>query len=353
MSRLPTPEEQLAFLSKIQRLFAESDFTATYKFALLIALADLAVERGSEDGDTLALSYSEIAKKFIELYWSHVTPYARPGADVASVVLHQNHGRQAAIINHLATFRANNPSATLASVEGANGYLSLLGKVASTVAQQPIRYLQNFGGQEVRFLYSRETGGIELLPGVAYCLRQFQYLLHQMSRQHWTDHIKRNKLNAAVLGDQADLTSFLFERNRQSLDVLRSELGKLSNGRCFYCGGRVDGGAEVDHFIPFSVYSRDLVHNFVFSHGTCNRQKSDSLAALPHVERWLGQLESEDDHLKEIAFKSGIPADRAATSAVAAWIYTQGCRSEAYAWLEKREFLAITPSYLEVLAIAS
>ena len=42
----PSPESQLVFLSKLQRLFAEGDFTATYKFALLIALADLAVELG-------------------------------------------------------------------------------------------------------------------------------------------------------------------------------------------------------------------------------------------------------------------------------------------------------------------
>ena len=51
MTPPPSPEAQLAFLSKLQRLFAEGDFTATYKFALLIALADLAVERGRDDGE--------------------------------------------------------------------------------------------------------------------------------------------------------------------------------------------------------------------------------------------------------------------------------------------------------------
>ena len=43
----PSAEQQLAFLTKLQRLFAEGDFTATYKFALLIALSDLAVELGA------------------------------------------------------------------------------------------------------------------------------------------------------------------------------------------------------------------------------------------------------------------------------------------------------------------
>lgn len=45
----PTPDFQLELLSKLQRLFSEGDFTATYKFALLIALADLAVELGHDE----------------------------------------------------------------------------------------------------------------------------------------------------------------------------------------------------------------------------------------------------------------------------------------------------------------
>ena len=41
---IPSADQQLGFLSKLQRLFAEGDFTATYKYALLIAMADLAIE---------------------------------------------------------------------------------------------------------------------------------------------------------------------------------------------------------------------------------------------------------------------------------------------------------------------
>lgn len=53
---LPSAEAQLVFLAKLQRLFTESDFTATYKFALLMALADLAVELGADDGEELLVS---------------------------------------------------------------------------------------------------------------------------------------------------------------------------------------------------------------------------------------------------------------------------------------------------------
>jgi len=65
----PSPEEQIEFLVKIQRLFSEGSFVATYKFALLQALADLSVEKGDYSGETLPVKIKEIAEKFIQHYW--------------------------------------------------------------------------------------------------------------------------------------------------------------------------------------------------------------------------------------------------------------------------------------------
>ena len=67
MTAPPAAEAQLLFLTKLQRLFNESDFTATYKYALLMALAELSVEHGRDNGDALLLSHKQIAMKFIEL----------------------------------------------------------------------------------------------------------------------------------------------------------------------------------------------------------------------------------------------------------------------------------------------
>ena len=53
-----SPEAQLEFLTKLQRLFSEGDFTATYKFALLMALADICVEQGTDNDDAMAQSAS-------------------------------------------------------------------------------------------------------------------------------------------------------------------------------------------------------------------------------------------------------------------------------------------------------
>jgi hypothetical protein len=101
------PEFQLAFLNKIQRLFAEGDFTASYKYALLIAIADIAVESGRDDDQPLAVPHRRLGEKFIELYWQQSSPYKTLKSN-DSGVLYQNHGTQAAIIKAIQVFRDEN-----------------------------------------------------------------------------------------------------------------------------------------------------------------------------------------------------------------------------------------------------
>jgi hypothetical protein len=74
---IPTPEEQVQFLRNVQRLLAEGQFVASYKYALLHALADLAVLKGEDSGAPLDLSTKEIAAKFVELYWRQCLPAGR------------------------------------------------------------------------------------------------------------------------------------------------------------------------------------------------------------------------------------------------------------------------------------
>src|SRR5215471_87371 len=98
---IPTPEEQVQFLRNVQRLLAEGLFVASYKFALLHALADLAVLKGDDTGAPLELATKEIAAKFVELYWRQCRPFQVGGAP-SGLVLQQNTGRHAAIISQIA-----------------------------------------------------------------------------------------------------------------------------------------------------------------------------------------------------------------------------------------------------------
>ena len=82
----PSPEEQVLFLRNIQRLLDEGQFVASYKFALLHALADLCVLRGDDSGAPLTLTHAEIAEKFIELYWQQCRPFEIGGQSTGIVL---------------------------------------------------------------------------------------------------------------------------------------------------------------------------------------------------------------------------------------------------------------------------
>ena len=45
---IPEASEQLHFLTNIQRVLEEGNFVTTYKFALLMSLADYAVIKGND-----------------------------------------------------------------------------------------------------------------------------------------------------------------------------------------------------------------------------------------------------------------------------------------------------------------
>ena len=57
----PTAEFQLDFLKKVEVLLARGRFTSTYKFALLIALTNIAVERGDDSGEALDVEIDDVA----------------------------------------------------------------------------------------------------------------------------------------------------------------------------------------------------------------------------------------------------------------------------------------------------
>lgn len=176
MPRLPPPsaEAQLAFLGKLQRLFAEGDFTATYKFALLVALADLAVELGADDGEPLELATRRIGERFVHLYWRQSMPYRTGCSGTDAGVLVQNLGEQAAVLSAIVAFRAQAGVSTPQQAAAHPAYKDLITRITATVSAQPLQYLQNFGGTTDAFFYERPAPGrVRLLPGVAYCLRRF------------------------------------------------------------------------------------------------------------------------------------------------------------------------------------
>ena len=203
--------------------------------------------------------------------------------------------------------------------------------VASTAAKQPINYLQNVGGGTLPFLYERNPNSITLKSGVAYCLRRFQPLIQQLARSRWTDFIKKNTKNISILGEKDDLNSFLFETSRKTLAFVCKGLKELYGNKCFYCN-KSTSELEVDHFIPFSLYPRDLMHNFVLACPACNRSKSDTLAAKMHLDKWVELITNNSEAVAKIGEQAGVSSNLETSLAIAKWGYESATLSNGLTW---------------------
>jgi NADP-dependent 3-hydroxy acid dehydrogenase YdfG len=105
----------------------------------------------------------------------------------------------------------------------------------------------------------------------------------------------------------------------------------------------------VDHFIPFSTYSRDIAQNFVLAHPTCNRSKSDVLAAKQHLEPWLEHITRNAADIDQIAHDAGLITDPKTILAVTRWSYRQALDTNAHAWIRHRAFERVGESHLALL----
>ena len=78
VSETPSQALQLEFLTKLQRILSEGLFIASYKYALLLAFAELSVEKDAATDGTLRIELDELAERFITLYWRQVAPFGGP-----------------------------------------------------------------------------------------------------------------------------------------------------------------------------------------------------------------------------------------------------------------------------------
>jgi 5-methylcytosine-specific restriction endonuclease McrA len=330
----PPPQEQIQFLTNLQRLLAEGQFTATYKYALLMALADLAVEQGDDSGAPLRIATRAIAEKFIEYYWRQAVPYA---TSAAALVLRQNTDRQAAVIRHIEAARQQFDGSLPAIMRYPLSWHGLVGAVDQVIRVMPLWKLQRVGREVLDFLYPNTGRGshIELRPGIAFCFRQFHTLVQDMVHGAWLRDVRA--LNTELLGEATDLREFLFGGERAVLAAVRPVLIDLQAGRCFYCGDRLyPERTEVDHFIPWSRYAADLGHNFVLADSKCNNRKRDRIPAVEHLARWTERNARSGGEIAG-ALRDQLPVDVGCSIRVAQWAYAQTEAANGLTWVRREE----------------
>lgn len=341
-----SPEDQVQFLLKIQRLLSEGVFTATYKYALLMALADLSVELGDDSDRALEIGAEKIAEKFIEYYWRQTLPYL--GKDT----LRQNKGKHPMVVTLLLQTRRDYGDDIKAAQRDAAKWRQVVRLAADNIRSMPLRYLQNLGRESLPFLYdppkAKAPAMIALRPGVAFCFRRFYGLIAEMVQAAWARWIREQ--NLSLIGDTADLHEFLFGAKRTNLLLLRSPLREIQNDFCFYCQKRMRGQPEVDHFVPWARYQLNLGHNFVLADRGCNSDKRDLLASEEHLAAWIKRNQSLGESLNHEFDRLGVLHNLSTTTRIARWAYSSASAAGGRAWHAKNILIPLVGEWHNLLA---
>jgi 5-methylcytosine-specific restriction endonuclease McrA len=347
---IPSPDDQVKFLRNIQRLLAEGLFVASYKFALLHALADLAVLKGDDTGAPLHLDTKDIAAKFVELYWRQCRPFQISGENTG-LILQQNTGKQAAIISQIVESQQKCGGALFRLKQVApTQWSSLVSEVDQVVRVMPLWKLQTVGDERLDFLYCNVDRGTEIIlkAGVAYCLRTFYELLRDMIQGAWVRFVQ--KVNANKLGNLTDLGTFLFGHERASLEVYRPILMDVQRGNCMYCRKPLPKQSQVDHFVPWSRYPTDLGPNFVLAHNACNHAKSDHLAAEDHLAAWAERNKQNQEELRSRILDAALPFDLSGSVQIAQWAYEQTEKANGQVWVMEKVLRHLGPTWRQALS---
>ena len=367
MSREAEPDRgAIELAERLIALLDEGAFTATYKFALLLALLDSCLEGATATGappDSVATA--DLARRVTELYWPQTNPYAGLGG---AAILRQSSGGQAEIIRAIRRFREQNapdPSTPLAGARARAPlqFGNLLDAVEWKLIEMPLPRLQVMGGVHDPFIYriawdagvkrpqTRAPGfdaRVHFVGRAAEHLVQLGGLLRPLIETKWANRILR--FNRQMVSD-AGLPEFLFGAGRVSLGAVRPLLRELQGERCFYCGGGLRSAADVDHFVPWARWPDNGIENLVASHPGCNHSKRDFFAATRHLEAWLPRFDQASRLGRDLRDAAGALAwdtHPARTLSVARAFYLH-LPGTAKLWLSRDAFESADPARIGAL----
>lgn len=360
----------IGFAEKVLELLDEGRYTATYKYAVLLALLDLCLELTERSGAPPQMATTrQLADKVVEIYWPHTLPFA-VRSEVA--VLRQNTTGQAEIVSAIRRFRERHaPDASVSRWQSQyaapRAYERLVRQVEWKLIEMPLPRLQTMGRSHRPFIYdiywdrhipagevvayqdgktSSFDNRVMLKSEVGEYLLQLSGLLRPLIQRRWATMVAQvNRL------EESQLEDFLFGTDRTPTARVRAGLWEIQDRRCFYCDARLTdlAHADVDHFLPWSRYPDDGLDNFVIADRRCNGWKSNSLAAGEHLSRWSGRFSKttkEFTDLSALASEASWQRGAERTLSVARAIYVR-LPGDARLWLRGKEFVTPDPTAIE------
>lgn len=330
-----TADFQIGFLNNIQWLLESSSYTSTYKFALLISLSNLSIESGIDDNSAYSISYLQLAEQFIHLYWTHALPFSK---QEPNSILRQSHtAGQIKVINCILDLQTEVKTTKLntARVLNKQKWDSTLKDIARTIKTYPAKHLQsaeNKSQREFLYHYNSKSKEITLNSGVAYCLAKFSKIIQKLCQQYWSEFVRKNRHNQEYFNEDLDLYYFLFNQSRQSLNTLVPLLTDIQDGCCFYCNKSIRGTPEVDHFIPWSKYQIDTLHNFVLADHECNNSKRDYLAEERFYDSWLVRNDKYGKLIEGEGKSLGFISNIQRSETISQWAYQVAVEHNDLVW---------------------
>ena len=141
---MPSAEDQLRFVTRIQALILGSDHAATYKLPFLLSMGDLCMESPVEPDEDHDLDWDSLALSFAEYYWPIAERYIVNGE---SHWLRQGTSSRNAVTDKLREYRIGDvASKRFADARKDERFRrEFLPKIKTTLRSQPATYLQPKG----------------------------------------------------------------------------------------------------------------------------------------------------------------------------------------------------------------
>ncbi len=294
------------FLEAVQELIFSNTLNNTYKLALIIAIADLALEQAIDDTDAdrpLYVSFVSLGEKFLEMYWPQANDYQTEAllenglrlAKSGRIEQGANKGQLKifSLIDdfctayQMATGDIHRP--TYLQARRIPGFERLVNDCTrDVVVKNPLKYIK---GCEFLFTVDKTRKALVIGSAHAMMLRRFHTTVTELARHRWENKVRSLDKNAAILGESPvmSLREFLFNQTRsENLTVARNILTDVTGEcHCFYCGCALGKKTHVDHFLPYRIFNLPRIHNFVLACEHCNTSKSDMLVSDDHVTHWV------------------------------------------------------------------
>jgi hypothetical protein len=76
------------------------------------------------------------------------------------------------------------------------------------------------------------------------------------------------------------------------------------------------------------------MHNFVLACPTCNRSKSDTLAAKVHLDKWIQLTNKNAKAIAKIGEQIGVSSNLETSIAIAKWGYESSSKTGSTLWIK-------------------